>query len=456
MTMRAAPLSRRLSLNLLLMLGSAWACNQESVTTHSELPDQAKASVDPVVASANPSAAPQDTTLDVQVLGSGFDLGSRAEFVLNGVAVPGVRTNRTTYRTPKELVANITIAPDAVPDRYDIAVTTSKGKKGIGTERFAVLALQVLGSNAFGLGVNSAGTAVGYVSVPTTCGGASNRPVVWTETGGLRQLPIPAGTCTAASRSINDAGVIAGSVGNDAYRWLPSGGESWTPQSLGAGGAPQGINRAGDIVMLQNDGNVTALFWTGTVWTEESGIVHLPNRPGATSGCSSAGINNLRQVVGRCMYTGNNTLTPVIWQTLASEPTPLPPLPGIDRYSPKAVNDAGVIVGTAFPPAGGTRAVRWVPSGSTWVPEDLGSLGGNSEAQSINNRGQIVGFSRISGSVDHAFVWEQSSGMRDLGALGTQSSQAQGMSDPTNGQPTYAAGWSYVSTTPQMVRWRIE
>jgi hypothetical protein len=35
-------------------------------------------------------------------------------------------------------VANITIAADAVPARYDVAVTASGGKRGIGTERFVV------------------------------------------------------------------------------------------------------------------------------------------------------------------------------------------------------------------------------------------------------------------------------------------------------------------------------
>jgi probable HAF family extracellular repeat protein len=450
-------MSKRLWIHLLLTLGVVSGCSQDPVTSHSELPEQAKAPVDPVVASANPSAAPRDTTLDVHVLGSGFDLGSGVEFALDGVVGPGVRTNRTTYRTSKELIANITIAANAVPDRYDIVVTTSKGKKGIGTERFAVLPLELLGANAFGLGINSGGTAVGYTTVSNTCGGASNRPVVWTEAGGLRQLPVPPGTCSAASRSINDAGVIAGSVGNTPYRWVPSGGGSWTPQSLGASGSPQAINRAGDIVMLQNDGNVAALFWTGAVWTPESGVVQLRTLPGATSGCSSMGINNVRQVVGRCMYVGNTRQTPVIWQTLATEPTALPVLPGLDFYSPKAINDGGVVVGTASPLAGGKHAIRWVPSGSTWVAEDLGSLGGDTEALGINGRGQIVGFSRIGGSVDHAFLWEQGRGMRDLGALGAQSSLAQAMSDPTDvGQPTYATGWSYLSASPQMVRWRIE
>ena len=53
------------------------------------------------------TAATRDTTLDVRVLGSGFDAGSRADFLLGGAAVPGVITNRTTYRGSRELLANV-------------------------------------------------------------------------------------------------------------------------------------------------------------------------------------------------------------------------------------------------------------------------------------------------------------------------------------------------------------
>jgi hypothetical protein len=60
------------------------------------------------------------------------------EFGIDGVTSDKVRTNSTTFVNPKKLIANITIAPDAIPDRYDVTVTTSKGKRGIGIERFEV------------------------------------------------------------------------------------------------------------------------------------------------------------------------------------------------------------------------------------------------------------------------------------------------------------------------------
>jgi hypothetical protein len=93
---------------------------------------------DPIVSSTEPASAPQDTTLDVTVTGSNFDAGSRVDLAIDEVTTDKVRTNSTTFVTPKKLIANITIAPDAIPDRYDVIVTTSKGKRGIGIERFEV------------------------------------------------------------------------------------------------------------------------------------------------------------------------------------------------------------------------------------------------------------------------------------------------------------------------------
>jgi hypothetical protein len=94
---------------------------------------------DPSVTAADPNNAPQDTTLDVRVLGSGFDKGSRAEWAIAGVPAAKVRTNSTRFVSSKELVANITIALDADTGAYDVIVTSSSGKKGIGTEIFAIV-----------------------------------------------------------------------------------------------------------------------------------------------------------------------------------------------------------------------------------------------------------------------------------------------------------------------------
>ena len=93
---------------------------------------------DVVVASTDPDSATQDTTLDVIINGSNFEAGSGARWAIGGVPSDKVRTNATRFVNSRRLIASITIAADADPVLYDVIVTTLGGKKGIGTELFAV------------------------------------------------------------------------------------------------------------------------------------------------------------------------------------------------------------------------------------------------------------------------------------------------------------------------------
>jgi Tol biopolymer transport system component len=94
----------------------------------------------PSVTATNPDSATQDTTLDVIVSGSGFDQGSQAQWAIAGVPSTKVHTNSTQFVTSRKLIANITIAVDADTGLYDVIVTASTGKKGIGSELFAIKA----------------------------------------------------------------------------------------------------------------------------------------------------------------------------------------------------------------------------------------------------------------------------------------------------------------------------
>ena len=79
------------------------------------------------------------------------------------------------------------------------------------------------------------------------------------------------------------------------------------------------------------------------------------------------------------------------------------------------MNQSGAAVGWSGPCLVTAHALLW-QNGSTI---NLGSLGGsyNNAADYINNRGQIVGYSDISGdAATHAFLW-QSGTMSDLGTL---------------------------------------
>jgi hypothetical protein len=97
----------------------------------------------PVVDATDPPDAPQDTALTVLVLGANFDRGSEVDFgeeVSEDVFVPSekVRATRVKYINQNRLEAEVLIDVDAEVRLYDVMVTTSRGKKGIGTERFQV------------------------------------------------------------------------------------------------------------------------------------------------------------------------------------------------------------------------------------------------------------------------------------------------------------------------------
>src|SRR5689334_20697422 len=85
-------------------------------------------SPDPTVTSTDPDSATPNVTLDVHVLGAGYDRGSRATWALNGdtaFATTKIKTNSIRYVSSTEIVANITISADASLASYDIVVVTS-------------------------------------------------------------------------------------------------------------------------------------------------------------------------------------------------------------------------------------------------------------------------------------------------------------------------------------------
>ena len=291
-----------------------------------------KPSGDPTVKATDPVSAPQDTTLDVRVLGSGFDDGSVARFLLNGVAVADVRTNSTRFVTSKELVANVTIAADAVTEFYDVEVTTLRGKRGVGIELFEVTA------------------------TPVELNGLSPRAAV-------------------EARAINDAGAVVGwshdrSGTQRAVRGLPQGGGWGAPEVLAVGSSGAvAINDAGFVAGHLFGGPKTGpVTSTAVIWKPDGTRIELG--PGW-----ARDINANNTVVGHVEDVGG-----VAWRyDPARGEWTRQTIPGAEAADVNGISDQEVAVGR-IPNGNGELAVTWKYANGQWsgptVMDHGGAAGG--------------------------------------------------------------------------------
>jgi probable HAF family extracellular repeat protein len=193
---------------------------------------------------------------------------------------------------------------------------------------------------------------------------------------------------------------------------------------------------------------VTGHICLGFVW-QWGEMTPLPTL-GGNNGFAAA-VNNRGQVVGWAENTVHDStcVSPqvlqfeaVVWGPETGQLQQLHPFHGDQDGAATAINDHGQVVGisgtcdVAVGAFSAKHALLW-EDGKVINLGSLGGAGWNTPV-SINNKGEVAGFSDLPGDVSggvlspnfHAFLWTKEHGMQDLGTLpGDSLSEATGIND---------------------------
>ena len=418
---------------------------------------------DIVIVAIEPDTATVDTMVTVRLTGSGFPDGATATWLIDTTAVPEIRTISTTWKSPSELEALISISPDAPLRSYSVRIRGKKGKQGIAVEKFRVVAkptaLPEPGYSSGAVDINDNGVIVGSANIVSSEGTVAVRwtPVdtgwTWTILGpggasainndGLivrsnfdrlartwrSWIHLPSGTVVDFGpvyvRDISDNGTLIGSTFDSLLRatgvtWQPLSATSWsTPQPLPlppgfTSAEPLDINVAGDVSgAVYNDTSSASV-----VWRFRDGRWQSPTPVDTTIDSGAYAINDNGALAGWMLPCipglPNCYSSPAWWPSPGGQRTTLPTLYNTQAWA-YGLNNANQVVGSAFVhySDGVTvfaslvrHAVIWFP-GSQW-PEDLGAIRPSQagDALAINNRGWVVGSMNNYTLDRHATLWK--------------------------------------------------
>ncbi|WP_299440025.1 DUF3466 family protein [uncultured Rhodospira sp.] len=172
------------------------------------------------------------------------------------------------------------------------------------------------------------------------------------------------------------------------------------------------MNDSEQIVGLSHDGS----NWNAFFWDENSGSRYFgENSHGYyNSNTRPYGINNSGQVVGHHFFESATRPTAFLWDEASGMQNLGTLSTGPAAYA-MDVNESGDVVGWSDVPDSGDRAFLWKDGHGM---QNLGTMDTDSanadiRPVAINNSGQVAGRSTVSG----AFVWDENNGMRRLGSL---------------------------------------
>ena len=235
-----------------------------------------------------------------------------------------------------------------------------------------------------------------------------NRAFRWSPSQGMIALPMPPGTESSYAVGINAGGEIVGerngSAGLISFRWSEEKGtEDLTLFGSDSYGAAMAIADNGDVVGYSGGaGNDNGIVQRAVLWSADGTKKIIDACTGGSYGwddysyacySSANAINTAGQIAGNSEIGGS----PVAFRlTVGANRQDIPGIRGSSMNYPRAMNEAGEVVGSSnwFLVQVGEvgRAFLWSPISGTI---DLGAPPGRqwSLATGINNRGQIVGSS---------------------------------------------------------------
>lgn len=216
---------------------------------------------------------------------------------------------------------------------------------------------------------------------------------------------------------INNSGQVVGrarTASNEEHAFLYSAGVMTDLGSLGGGySLAHDINNSGQVVGMSwtSSGAIRAFLYNGASGMTDLGVI-------GGNGSYAYAINDSNQVVGASsLKTSTSGTHAFLYSTGMID---LGILPGGSYGNAYGINAGGLVVGSSDSALDYNKhAVLYTALGII----DLGTKNQASVAYDINDRGLIVGRSGHMGVLFHAF------GMTDLGALGGQYSQANGINN---------------------------
>ena len=265
-------------------------------------------------------------------------------------------------------------------------------------------------TNAMALDINNHGQVVGW---SYSSDYSVDHAFLWSN-GTMQDLGTLGGMYSGAM-GINDNGQVTGSAHIPADNYHAFFYDSGTMHDLGTLGGIESygykINNNGVVVGRSYDstGSMSGFYYDGAMHA-------LPLNGQAPD---VYGINNNGQIVGDIFFPGAFRLHAFLYNPSDGSTTDLGVLPGMDRSQADSINDSGQIVGISDDVAGTYHAFLY----SNGTMQDLGCLPnfGSSEATDINASGQVVGMLgdwTTNPYTLHAFVYDNGT-MQDLNDLTT-------------------------------------
>jgi len=427
----------------------------------------------PAVSSTLPTSGDQAQTLDVHVYGSGFTADAAAEWALHGVADPTkVRTNKTTFVSSTEVVANITIAPNAAIAYWDVRVK-SGGKTGVGTELFEVTTAIPLMSG-FAQAANDQGDIVGEFG--------SGAGVLRGADGSFSDLG-PSQARGISADGLTVAGAIPSMINGVPWAavWTRVPGGAWPnagthlPDPLGmsaGGGRANGIATIAAEGVSVIPGTLKTPATVPVYWQSSDGTWQAPAQLLPIPAAYASSGNNWAWTIAPASgdIGGNLADVPAVWRRVSgsyvAEVLPLPsgyPIGVVQGISP----DGTILVGyvrvstkgrQVFAPAAWTHNAAIGSYTVNLLPTLSGTYGADGKGWGVTVVGtqvRAVGTSPSSAdSFLHAALWTWTVGaadfqVRDIGGLGRKTDVTANGINPSG---TIVVGGDGTSTA---IKWRL-